>query len=57
MGEHQFDNAPIEVKKISKITGYDLDMKPIEVTVWEEVWWVSDKGMWGQSVLFVVQME
>lgn len=37
MGEHQFDNAPIEVKKTSKITGYDLDMKPIEVTVWEEV--------------------
>ena len=36
-GEHQFDNAPVEVKKTSKITGYDLDMKPIEVTVWEEV--------------------
>lgn len=37
MSEHQFDNAPIEVKKTSKITGYDLDMKPIEVTIWEEV--------------------
>ena len=36
-GEHQFDNAPIEVKKTSKITGYDLDMKPVEVVVWEEV--------------------
>ena len=36
-GEHQFDNVPIEVKKTSKVTGYDLDMKPIEVTVWEEV--------------------
>lgn len=36
-GEHQFDNAPIEVKKISKVTGYDLDMKPVEVVVWEEV--------------------
>lgn len=37
MGEHQFDNAPVEVKKTSKVTGYDLNMKPIEVTVWEEV--------------------
>lgn len=31
------DYTSIEVKKISKVTGYDLDMKPIEVTVWEEV--------------------
>lgn len=36
-GEHQFDEQPVEVQKTQKVTGYDLDMKPVIVTVWENI--------------------
>lgn len=35
-GEHQFDETPFEVKKVSKITGYDLNMKPVYTDTWEK---------------------
>lgn len=34
-GEHQFDEQPIEVEKTEKMTGYDLNMKPVTVIAWE----------------------
>lgn len=35
MGEHQFDEQPIEVEKTEKVVGYDLNMKPVTVIAWE----------------------
>lgn len=36
-GEHQFDETPFEVKKVSQLTGYDLNMKPVYTDTWEKV--------------------
>lgn len=36
-GEPGFYNKPVEVKRVSKQTGYDMNMKPIYVENWEAV--------------------
>lgn len=36
-GAHQFDETPFEVKKVSQLTGYDLNMKPVYTDTWEKV--------------------
>lgn len=34
-GDHQFDDKPVEVRKVTKQTGYDLNMKPTYESYWE----------------------